>query len=221
MERRGLFVTLEGADGCGKSTQLGLLREFIIERSNMYNFKYIFTREPGGTEMSEIIRRIILDKEYIDIMDDLTEAYLFAASRANHVQKLIIPSLVDDKLVFSDRYVDSSIAYQGAGRGLGMDRIKEINNHAIQGSLPDITYFIYLDPDIAMARKRKQTKLDRIESAADKDFQHRVVEGFLTLASKEPNRFMVIDGSKSMLEVHNQIANNLEKVLVKKYGNSK
>ena len=134
---RGYFITFEGPDGAGKTTQIDLLRKYLLDKG----LDVVVTREPGGTPISEAIRGIILDTDHSE-MDPITEMYLYAASRAQHVGQLIAPALRQGKIVLCDRFVDSSIAYQGAGRGLGMKMVEEINRAALQGIMPDITLFL-------------------------------------------------------------------------------
>ena len=139
---KGKFITVEGTDGSGKSTQLKLLMDYLGTK----NCDVVFTREPGGTEISEKIRDVILDINNKE-MTDMTEALLYAAARAQHVQQKIIPAINEGKVVICDRFVDSSIAYQGAARGLGTDNIMQINSFALNGIMPDLTLFFDLPPE--------------------------------------------------------------------------
>ena len=154
---RGLFISFEGPDGSGKSTQIEYLKEYFLERE----IACVFTREPGGTHIGEEIREIILDKQNND-MTDLTEAFLYAASRSQHVEQVIQPALEAGKVVVCDRFVDSSIAYQGYARGLG-DLVEEINRYATGNLLPDITFFIDVDPKVGK-RRISSDERDRLES---------------------------------------------------------
>lgn len=177
---RGIFITVEGGDGAGKSTQLANIKSYMEERS----ISAVFTREPGGTEISEKIRDIILDPEN-EGMEDLTEALLYAASRAEHVRKVIAPALESGLTVVCDRYVDSSIAYQGYGRGLG-DIVEKINEPAIAGYIPDLTIFLDLNPEVAMSRISNRGH-DRLEIETN-EFHERVHQGYLDMIAKEENQ---------------------------------
>ena len=205
MRDKGLFITIEGPDGSGKSTQLKKLCSFLKKR----RADFVFTREPGGTAVGERIREIVLDKNHPE-MDDLTEAMLYAAQRTQHVREMILPALKEGKIVICDRFVDSSLVYQGYARGLGED-VKTINDMAIKGAVPDITFLIMVDP--ATGRRRmKERDMDRLEQLAE-DFHERVYEGYMKLAEKEPNRFFIVDGSLSPNEVFEKIKEKLVKLL--------
>lgn len=174
---RGIFITVEGGDGAGKSTQLANIKTYMEERG----ISAIFTREPGGTEIAEKIREIILDPEN-EGMEPLTEALLYAASRAEHVRKIIAPALEDGLTVVCDRFVDSSIAYQGYGRELG-DIVEMINAPAVNGYMPDLTIFLDLEPEVAMGRISNRGH-DRLEIETN-DFHERVHEGYLKMIEKD------------------------------------
>ena len=205
MRDKGLFITIEGPDGSGKSTQLKKLCSFLKKR----RADFVFTREPGGPDVGERIREIVLDKNHPE-MDDLTEAMLYAAQRTQHVREMILPALKEGKIVICDRFVDSSLVYQGYARGLGED-VKTINDMAIKGAVPDITFLIMVDP--ATGRRRmKERDMDRLEQLAE-DFHERVYEGYMKLAEKEPNRFFIVDGSLSPNEVFEKIKEKLVKLL--------
>ena len=154
--KRGLFITLEGPDGSGKSTQIEFLKAYFQER----NLPCVFTREPGGTAIGEKLRNIILDKENQE-MCDMAEALLYAAARAQHVQQLIRPALEAGKIVVCDRFIDSSIAYQGYGRNLG-DVVRIINELAVDGCMPDVTFLMELSPEIGKSRISEDNQ-DRLE----------------------------------------------------------
>lgn len=194
---RGLFISIEGPDGAGKSTQL----ENIIGYFNDKEVDLVFTREPGGTKISEKIRSIILDRDNME-MTDMTEALLYAASRAQHVEEIIRPSLLEGKTVICDRYVDSSIAYQGYGRNLG-ESVRIINDYAISGLKPDVTIFLALDPEVGRNRIKHDDK-DRLE-IEKADFHQRVYDGYMKLAEAEPKRYRIIDASKDVESVKNDI----------------
>ena len=206
----GLFITLEALDFAGKTTQLEKITTFIKNKYGMNNV--VITREPGGTPTATRIREVILDTNLQ--IDPLTEAYLYAASRSSHVNQLILPSLKSDKLVISDRYLDSSLAYQGFARTLGIDFVKELNSHAIQGILPKYTIFLDGDPDTLSQRftNSKRDKLDRIESEGI-DFQLKCRQGFYKIIENNPDRFWVINASLAPNEVFDQIRTKLEPIL--------
>ena len=187
-----LFISVEGGDGSGKSTQLENIKQYL----DSLGIDFIFTREPGGTAIGEKIRQVILDPENKE-MTDLAEALLYAASRAQHVGEIIIPALESGKCVLCDMFVDSSIAYQGYGRMLG-DVVKEINAPAIMNRMPDITFFLNIRPDIAMSRISKRGH-DRLEQEAI-NFHERVYEGYLALIEEDKksgaNRIVDIDADR-------------------------
>lgn len=205
----GLFITIEGTDGSGKSTQIELLKKYLAEQ----NFKVIFLREPGGTKIGEKIREIILDIENKE-MDYTAEALLYAASRAQLVNEKIIPELENGNIVLCDRFVDSSIVYQGIARDLGKKTIKKINEIATCGLEPDITFFLKISPKEAIKRKKEQKELDRLE-AEEKYFYNKVYNGYLEIAKEEPERIKIIDASKSVEEVHNSIIKEIERLFIK------
>ena len=201
---RGAFITLEGGDGSGKSTQLKLLTEYL--QSNGYDC--VFTREPGGTAISEKIREIILDGNNAEEADE-TEALLYAAARAQLVKELIIPSIEQGKIVVCDRYIDSSVAYQGYARGLGKNFIDEINFFPLKHCMPDVTLFFDIKPERAFARKGGADKGDRLEQSGI-DFHRRVYEGYLRLAVLYPERIVKIDARKTPEEVFRSVVNTLK-----------
>lgn len=195
----GLFITMEGTDGAGKTTQIELLSNYLKERG----FEVITTREPGGNPISEKIRNIIIDKDNYE-MTDMTEALLYAASRAQLVEQIILPALKDGKIVICDRFVDSSLVYQGIARNIGVKTIYSINKNATFGLIPDITFLLRLSPEEGIRRKKKQDELDRIES--EKDYFHRMVyKGYKQIAQKNKNRINIIDASKDINSIHDDI----------------
>lgn len=183
--KQGYFISFEGNDGSGKSTQTRLLAKRLAQNG----YDVLLTREPGGTRVGEQIRGILLDRENND-MDNLTEAMLYAAARAQHVRQVIRPGLDEGKIVISDRFVDSSLAYQGAGRGLGIELVRAINAPAVDGCLPDTTVFLSLDPETGMQRFSKSREQDRLELAGS-DFHKKVAAAFQTLM-KDDSRFIQI-----------------------------
>ena len=195
---RGLFISFEGTDGSGKTTQYRLFAEYLVS----LGYEVVTTREPGGTPISEKIRGIILDPENTE-MDDMTEALLFAAGRAQHVAQLIRPSVEAGKIVLCDRFMDSSIAYQGYARGLG-DCVRIINEYAVAGMQPDLTFLLDLPPQAGRARNVKAGKADRLEKQA-MEFHSKVYEGYKKLAEIYPDRFIVIDAAGSIEEVQARI----------------
>jgi len=202
---KGIFVTLEGPDGSGKSTQIEYLKEYFQN----HGIQCVFTREPGGTDIGEKLRDIILDKDNNE-MSDMTEALLYAASRAQHVSELIKPSLDAGKAVICDRYVDSSIAYQGYGRGLG-ESVQKINEYAIFGCMPDITFLIEIDPKVGKHRI-KAGEQDRLEREK-LQFHDRVYEGYKEMAKLHPERIVPVDGTGSREQIREEIARHLDKLL--------
>ena len=187
---RGLLITLEGIEGSGKSTQAKLLHANFKK----HNLPVELTREPGGTRIAETIRQILLNDENSDIRP-LTELLLYEAARAQHVDEIIKPALLSGKTVISDRYVDSTTAYQGAGRSIPLQTIQTLHEIATQGIWPNLT--LVLDVPIKEGLKRVQTagKLDRMEHEPE-SFHERVRDFFLVLAKQEPERIRVIDGSR-------------------------
>ncbi len=201
---KGKFITFEGCDGCGKSTQLKLLSEYLTKKG----IPHVFTREPGGGKISEAIREILLNGKNAEMTDEC-EALLYAAARVQHLHDKVAPALAEGKLVICDRYVDSSLAYQAFARGLGEDFIRKINAYALENYLPDATVFIDLTPADAFKRKHGADENDRLEQAG-MAFHERVYAGFDTLASTETGRFIRIDGKQTPNEIFAQVIKALE-----------
>ena len=199
MERLGKFITFEGCEGCGKSTQVRLFNEYL----NKENIPHIFTREPGGEKISEEIRRILLDANNAEMTDEC-EALLYAAARVQHLNDRVGPALAKGELVFCDRYVDSSLAYQAYARGLGTEFVENINAYALKNYLPDVTVFIDLTPEDAFKRKHGADENDRLEQAG-MDFHRRVYAGYKALAERYPERFVCVDGKQSPQEIFDEI----------------
>ena len=191
------FITFEGGEGCGKSTVL----KAIKERLESEGVSVVLTREPGGTPIAEQIRNVILDKGNT-AMDGRTEALLYAASRRQHLVEKIWPALQEGKTVLCDRYLDSSLAYQGGARGLGIDEVLSINLFATEGTYPDLTLLFDLEPELGLARiaanqNREVNRLD-LEKL---DFHHQVRNNFLALAKRYPDRYVIIDASQPLADV--------------------
>lgn len=200
-----MFISFEGIDFSGKSTQLELLKDYLVD----HNKKVEILREPGGTEISEKVRRILLDNKNEKMFAE-AELLLFSASRAQLVREKIRPYLEKGIYVISDRFLDSSTAYQGYGRGIPIDVVMKVHDLAIGDTIPDLTFFIDIPVGIANERKKKKSKvkLDRIE-LADIEFYNRVRSGYLEIARKE-ERFKVIDGTQTIETIQNQIISELE-----------
>ncbi len=196
---KGKFVTFEGCDGCGKSTQLKLLSEYLTKNG----VPHIFTREPGGGKISEAIREILLNGKNAEMTDEC-EALLYSASRMQHLADRVIPALDEGKLVICDRYVDSSLAYQAYARGLGEEFIENINKLALTKYAPDTTILIDLTPSQAFARKKGADENDRLEQAG-MAFHNRVYEGYQRVAEKYPERVVRIDGNQTPTEIFEQV----------------
>lgn len=191
----GLWITLEGGDGSGKTTQAALLQQWLEESGHTV----VRTREPGGTEVGVLVREIVL--HHRGDIAPRAEALLYAADRAHHVETLVRPALERGDVVIQDRYLDSSVAYQGAGRVLDAGEIRNLSLWAAAGALPDVTVLLDLDPHRARARLDADDKpFDRLESEKS-DFHTRVREGFLALAAAEPERFIVVDAALPVAEI--------------------
>jgi dTMP kinase len=199
-----MFITFEGIDFCGKSTQVLLLQKYLENKGE----RVIIIREPGGTEISEKIRDILLDKKNHKMVTE-AEIFLFSASRAQLVREKIRPFLDEGYYVISDRFHDSTTAYQGYGRGLPVESVEIINHVAIDNTIPDITFIIDIPGEELTKRKKLKhhSELDRIEVSHNL-FYDRVRQGYLTIANKE-KRFRVIDGTKGIDEIHNIVINEL------------
>jgi len=203
----GLFITFEGGDGTGKSTQVRLLTEWLAEQGR----DVVMTREPGGTEVGTALRDIVL--HHRGEVDPRAEALLYAADRAQHIGTLVRPALERGDVVVQDRYIDSSVAYQGAGRVLDAAEIKRISLWATGDLIPDLTVLLDLPGDVARARLAKEQKtFDRLENEHD-DFHERVRAGFLQLAADEPNRFLVVDATQEIDQIAHVIRDRVGALL--------
>ena len=205
--REGIFITIEGGDGAGKSTQMDNIEKYFTQRG----YECIRTREPGGTEIGEKIRDILLDPANHE-MSAVTEMMLYASSRAQHVRELIRPAVESGKVVICDRYVDSSVAYQTYGRDLG-DMVQAVNKYAVDGMMPDITFWMDIDPESGRERigKREDSTLDRLEREKI-DFHYKVYDGYKRICELEPNRVKRIDATKSIEEIRDEIYGHLDEL---------
>lgn len=204
---KGKFITVEGTDGAGKTTQIELLVEYLKKAGH----DVVLTREPGGTDISEKIRELILDVDN-SAMTDVTEAILYAASRAQHVSEKIVPAISQGKIVICDRFVDSSLAYQGYARGLDLKLIEDINSYAVNGVEPAMTLFFDLEPQEGIKRKKNMHSLDRIEKEK-LDFHYKVYEGYKDLMKKYPERIKQIDANKSIEDVHKDVLKYIKEII--------
>jgi len=207
MNKMSAFITFEGPEGSGKTT---VIQQVAEKLKNEYNI--ILTREPGGVKTGEQIREVLLEG---DTMDDRTEALLFAASRREHLVGKVIPALNTGKVVLCDRYIDSSLAYQGYARGIGIEEVKSINEFAINGLYPDIT--IYLDVSVEVGRERilkNQRDQNRLDQE-DVKFHEKVVEGYKKIIHNESERFIVINANQSIDKVVNTTYESITKYLEK------
>ena len=192
-----MFITLEGPEGSGKTTAI----QKAVEKLSQMGYEIVRTREPGGTEIAEQIRNVILDKANTN-MDPRTEALLYAASRRQHLVEKVWPALKEGKIVICDRYLDSSLAYQGGARGLGIENVLNINLFATENTWPDLTLLFDIDPSIGLARINKNADREVNRLDLEKlEFHKRVRQTFLDLAARFPDRYVIIDASKSIEEV--------------------
>ncbi len=195
---RGLFISFEGSDGSGKSTHIRLLAEKLRELGH----EVVVTREPGGCPIAEKIRELLLDREN-EAMTPVAEALLYAAARAQHVAEVIRPALDAGSIVITDRYIDSSLAYQGFGRGLGLEMVLRVNEAAVDGLWPDITFFLSVDTPEAV-RRISRREMDRLEMAGS-SLQSAVQQAFFQLAVQYPERIVTIDTSLPKADVHQSV----------------
>lgn len=203
----GCFITFEGVEGCGKSTQITLLWEHLVESG----YDVIVTREPGGTPIAEAIRGVLLNPDH-DTMGPTAELLLYAAARAQHVYEKIAPALAAGQIVLCDRFADSTTAYQGGGRGLSAEILQTLNEIATGGVWPDCTLLIDVPVAVGLERARNRGRKDRIEQESI-DFHERVRESFLALAAVETDRIHVIDGTTPVEDVHQAVCRTVEDVL--------
>ncbi len=200
--KKGYFVTLEGGEGSGKSTQLKLLEDYLDKGG----YDVIYTREPGGTPISEEIRKILLGGKNVEMSDE-TEALLFAAARAQHIKEKILPAIAEGKTVVCDRYVHSSLVYQGYARGLG-EFVEKVNSYALENCMPDVTIFLDITPERAFARKGGADADDRLEQSGI-EFHRRVYDGYVRMAEKFPDHFVRVNADRGIDEVFAEILDTL------------
>ena len=198
---KGLFITFEGTDGCGKTTQIEMLKDYFEKQGKTV----LLTREPGAKGLGTKLREILLN--YDGEVSPVCESFLFLADRAQHVDTIIKPAVARGEIVLCDRHTDSTVAYQGYGRELDIEQIKMLNNIATSGLKPDLTFIF--DIDIDTAQKRVGKNKDRMESAGIEFFK-RVRNGYLEIAKQEPERVKVLDGSKSIETIHNELLEILQ-----------
>jgi len=213
----GLFVTFEGIEGCGKSTQINLLEKVLAEK----NIPFSLTREPGGTEIGAKIRSILLDTDNCDIRP-VTELLLYAADRAQHVESVIRPALSSGKALICDRYLDATTAYQGNARGLDLGLIISLSQIASSGLIPDLTFLIDCPVEIGLKRAIRRSEGEapgemRFEKE-DISFHHKVREGYLNIAENNPERVKVVNGNRPVEIVHEEIAEFFMEAVKKKTG---
>ncbi|MDD3242367.1 MAG: dTMP kinase [Eubacteriales bacterium] len=197
---KGLFITFEGTDGSGKTTQMNLLAQRLRQEGRTV----LLSREPGGCPISEKIRAILLDRDNAE-MDAVTEAYLYAAARAQHVRQVIRPALARGEVVLCDRFLDSSLAYQAYGRGMGEDLVRAINAPAVDGLVPDLTVYLALDAEASVQRSRSRGEQpDRLEMAGV-SLQEKVARAYALLAHREPERLVMIDAAQPIAHTQERI----------------
>ncbi len=208
---KGIFITMEGPEGAGKTTILEMLYKHYKEKG----IKIVKTREPGGIRIAERIREIILNPENTE-MDGRTEALLYAAARRQHLVEKVIPALEEGNIVLSDRFIDSSLAYQGFARGIGIDEIWKINEFAISSVMPDLTLYFDLDPETGLARINKSTdrEINRLD-LEQLDFHKRVQEGYYKVIEKFPDRLYKLEASQGIEDVFEQALHAIDSLLNK------
>lgn len=198
---KGFFITLEGPDGSGKST----IANSVCERLSQDGYEVVHTREPGGIEISEDIRKIILNPKNT-MMDAKTEALLYAASRRQHLVEKVFPAVKQGKIVICERFLDSSLAYQGFGRQIGFEEVLGINLFAIDNTYPDLTIYLNVDEQVGLDRLKDREFKDRLDQESI-DFHHRVKQGYQEVLKKFSDRIKIVDASKSISEVSNDTYN--------------
>ncbi|TFI49217.1 dTMP kinase [Cytobacillus firmus] len=204
--KKGKFITVEGPEGAGKTTIIDMLASNLAEEG----YQVLQTREPGGIEIAEQIRSVILDKKNTK-MDPRTEALLYAAARRQHLAEKVKPALDEGYIILCDRFIDSSLAYQGYARGLGIEEVYSINSFAIEGMMPELTLYFDIDPEAGLDRinQHKGREVNRLD-LEKLDFHHKVREGYLKLMELYPERIFKIDASKPLEEVYQQAESKLK-----------
>jgi dTMP kinase len=206
--RHGVFITFEGIDGCGKSTQIEKAAQYLAGK----NIPCLLTREPGGTPVAEKIRDLILSPENKEITDSC-ELLLYLAARAQHVTEKILPALENGTVVLCDRFQEATFAYQGFGRGIPLDRLQQLNEFATGGLAPDKTFIFDISVECAFERLQKMKKKpDRLENGST-EFYRKIREGYLTLASAHPQRIALLQGEKPVDEVFNEVKKEIDLLL--------
>ena len=205
---RGIFISVEGPDGAGKTTQIERLKEYLAGKG----YEVLITREPGGTVISEAVRELLLDPKHKEMKPE-TELLLYAAARAQLVGEVIGPAIEAGKAVISDRFVDSSVVYQGIARELGVETVYEVNRPAIGEYMPDVTFLLDLPAEVGIARKKDQAELDRMEQES-LDFHRKVAEGYRTLAKRDPERIKTIDATLPVDTIYDMIKDKVQALLL-------
>ena len=201
---QGFFITFEGIEGSGKSTQLQMLADFLNEKK----IPIIVTREPGGTKLGQEIRKLLLHSKDFNFSQK-TEIFLYAADRTQHINEVVLPALKENKIILCDRFIDSTVAYQGYARGLPLDFVENMNSKACDGLKPDLTFLVDCPVEVGLKRvglrsKEKKIEIDRFEKESVL-FHQKVRDGYLSIAKKEPNRFVTLDGTLEKSLLHKKI----------------
>ena len=207
--KKGIFITLEGPEGAGKTTVVNLLSQKLEAEG----YRVLQTREPGGIDIAEQIRKVILDKQNT-AMDPRTEALLYAAARRQHLVEKVLPALEENYIILCDRFVDSSLAYQGYARGLGIDEVFSINSFAIDGKMPKLTLYFDIEPELGLERinQHKGREVNRLD-LEELEFHHKVREGYHKLINRDPKRIYKIDASKSIEQVLQEAEQKVREVI--------
>ncbi len=208
--KNGLFISVEGLDGSGKTTQVHGIKTYFENR----NIQPVMLREPGGTKIGEKIRHILLDAKNTE-MDSVSEMLLYAASRSQNVAENILPALNEGKVVICDRFIDSSVAYQGYGRELNVEEVLNVNLAAVRHRLPDITFFLDKNPEDSLKRRKEATTADRLENEK-MEFHMRVYKGYMELCKKYPDRIIMLDAEDSIETINKKIIMALDSILERK-----
>ncbi|EFV74158.1 MULTISPECIES: dTMP kinase [Cytobacillus] len=207
--KKGKFITVEGPEGAGKTTIIDMLASNLAKEG----YQVLQTREPGGIEIAEQIRSVILDKNNTK-MDPRTEALLYAAARRQHLAEKVKPAMDKGYIILCDRFIDSSLAYQGYARGLGIDEVYSINSFAIEGMMPELTLYFDIEPEAGLDRinQHKGREVNRLD-LEKLDFHHKVREGYLKLMELYPERIFKIDASGTLEEVYQQAESKLKEII--------